>query len=179
MEDPFLLKLQANENAAWNEAYDQLYRIGQASIALKGPQFSEDRNDIIIKVITYVSTGVVKKKFNDWNHVKNAFRKTLSERTNDFFRKAKRSKEDFYDPQDLPEPDRNALDDQPPVLSADEMIILFESLDPPLRQQIFFWIYVEGLTAQQVTDRHGHNRNNVLSHLARGYKRLREKLPNR
>lgn len=167
--------------AAWSDAYPLLWEAAMrvARCRLAGSEHESDREDAVSNAIQQVVRGVIENSAESFNQIQTfddvlgMTRHIVRQRITDFLRSRERRPEDVVE--DLPEVIAAAADDQRFNLA--ELLCEVDRLqpDPPL-PQIFRDRFIEGWSTDEIAIRRSLNRNTLLSHFAKGFRTLRERL---
>jgi DNA-directed RNA polymerase specialized sigma24 family protein len=178
---PELDALRAGHEKAWALAYPPLWEAGMriARIRLAGERFEPDREDLVSTALQQVISGICGKageSFNQistWDDVLVMMRHIVRLRVTDFFRSAESRKEDAVE--ELPE----IIDAAPemPRFQLNELMKEVDHLEPnPPVPQLFRDRFIEGWSTDEIAERRKINRNTLLTHFAKGFRVLRERL---
>ena len=185
LQKPRLDELRARDErisaAAWNVAYPLLWEAGMriACIRLAGERHAHDREDLVSTALQQLMRGLLDGKtesFNQistWDDCLGMTRHIVRQRITDFFRSHERNREDAVE--ELPE----VIADTPDSLrfNLHELLHEVDRLEPnPPLPQVFRDRFVEGWSTDEIATRHSMNRNTLLSHFAKGFRLLRERL---
>lgn len=173
--------LRSGDAPAWSAAYPLLWEAGVliARIRLAGGRFEQDREDLVSTALQQFMRGLIEgraENFNQiatWDDCLGMLRHIVRSRIMDFLRTRERRREDAV--AELPEP--------PPDVTPETRFNLTELLnevdrlepDPPL-PQVFRDRFIEGWSTDEIAGRRSINRNTLLSHFAKGFRVLRERL---
>lgn len=182
---PSLNELRASDEhssaVAWNAAYPLLWETGMriACIRLAGERFAQDREDLVSTALQQLIRGLMEGKaesFNQiatWDDCLGMTRHIIRQRIIDFLRSRERSREDAVE--ELPE----VIADTPNSLrfNLDELLREVDCLEPnPPLPQVFRDRFMDGWSTDEIAARRSMNRNTLLSHFAKGFRVLRERL---
>ena len=167
--------------AAWSDAYPLLWEAAMrvARCRLSGSEHEHDREDAVSTAIQQVVRGVIENSADSFNQIQTfddvlgMTRHIVRLRITDFLRSRERRPEDGVE--ELPELIDATPDDQRFNLA--ELLSEVDRLqpDPPL-PQIFRDRFIEGRSTDEIATRRNINRNTLLSHFAKGFRTLRERL---
>ena len=185
LEPPSLVELRSRDErtstAAWNAAYPLLWEAGMriACIRLSGERHAQDREDLVSTALQQFIRGLLEGKtqsFNQistWDDCVGMTRHIVRQRIFDFFRSHERSREDAVE--ELPEVIADTA--SPLRFNLDELLHEVDRLEPnPPLPQVFRDRFMEGWSTDEIATRRSINRNTLLSHFAKGFRLLRERL---
>ncbi len=185
LQEPSLNELRARDerasSAAWNAAYPLLWEAGMriACIRLAGERFVQDREDVVSTALQQFIRGLVEGKTDSFNQIVTwddcliMTRHIVRQRIIDFLRTRERSREDAVE--ELPEVIANTPDSL--RFNLDELLHEVDGLEPnPPLPQVFRDRFIDGWSTDEIAARRSINRNTLLSHFAKGFRVLRERL---
>jgi|GEM_PF-988708 len=173
--------LRTGDAAAWSAAYPLLWEAGMtlARIRLAGGRFEPDREDLESTALRQFMRGLIEGKvesFNQiatWDDCLGMTRHIVRSRIMDFLRARERSREDAVE--ELSEPPPDATPEA--RFNLTELLTEVNRLEPnPPLPQVFRDRFIEGWSTDEIASRRSINRNTVLSHFAKGFRVLRERL---
>lgn len=150
-----------------------------ARCRLSGSEHEHDREDVVSTAIQQVVRGVVENSADSFNQIQTfddvlgMTRHIVRLRITDFLRSRERRPEDGVE--ELPE-----LIDATPNEQRFNLAELLNEVDnlqpdPPL-PQVFRDRFIEGWSTDEIATRRSINRNTLLSHFAKGFRTLRDRL---
>jgi RNA polymerase sigma factor (sigma-70 family) len=167
--------------AAWSAAYPWLWEAGMrvARCRLAGSEHEPDREDVVSTAVQQVVRGVIGNSAESFNQIQTfddvlgMTRHIVRQRITDLLRSKDRRPEDVVE--ELPE----LVDATPNDLRFNLAELLTEvdhlQPDPPV-PQVFRDRFVEGWSTDEIAARRSINRNTLLSHFAKGFRTLRDRL---
>lgn len=151
-----------------------------ARCRLAGGEHESNREDIVSTALQQVVKGVIEGKQESFNQISGfddllaVMRHIVRLRVTDFFRAQSRNREDGVEtlPDVLDEVHREA-----PLVDLEEMMAEVDRLEPnPPLPQVFRDRFIEGWSTDEIAARRSINRNTLLSHFAKGFRILRQRL---
>lgn len=150
-----------------------------ACIRLAGERFVQDREDVVSTALQQFIRGLVEGKTDSFNQIVTwddcliMTRHIVRQRIIDFLRTRERSREDAVE--ELPEVIANTPDSL--RFNLDELLHEVDGLEPnPPLPQVFRDRFIDGWSTDEIAARRSINRNTLLSHFAKGFRVLRERL---
>lgn len=183
--EPSIHDLRSHEEkrsaAAWHKAYPLLWESGMriARIRRAGERYEPDREDAVSTALQQLTRGVIENRSESYNQLSSfddllgMMRHIVRLRITDLFRSRERRTEDAVE--ELPEivdltPDSTRF-------QLNELLLEVDRLEPnPPLPQVFRDRFIEGWSTDEIAARRSMNRNTLLSHFAKGFRVLRDRL---
>ena len=150
-----------------------------ARCRLVGSEHEHDREDAVSTAVQQVVRGVIENSAESFNQIQSfddvlgMSRHIVRLRITDFLRSRERRPEDVVE--ELPELIAATPNEQRFNLS--ELLAEVDHLQPnPPLPQIFRDRFIEGWSTDEIATRRSINRNTLLSHFAKGFRTLRDRL---
>jgi hypothetical protein len=181
---PDLAALRSRQPAvsqrAWAAAYRLLHEAGHftARFALAGPEWEEEREDLVMTALGQLVQGVIEnseESYNGlagWDDVVGVMRAIVRRRVTDFLRQRGRRPLDYVET--LPETGLVTSMDEGPFTRT-ELWEAVAELDPPL-PELFQDRFITGWNTTEIAGRRSMNVNTLLTHFARGFRLLKTRL---
>lgn len=150
-----------------------------ARIRRAGERYEPDREDAVSTALQQLTRGVIENRSESYNQLSSfddllgMMRHIVRLRITDLFRSRERRTEDAVE--ELPEivdltPDSTRF-------QLNELLLEVDRLEPnPPLPQVFRDRFIEGWSTDEIAARRSMNRNTLLSHFAKGFRVLRDRL---
>lgn len=150
-----------------------------ARIRLAGERYEPDREDAVSTALQQLTRGVIENRSESYNQLSSfddllgMMRHIVRLRITDLFRSRERRPEDCVE--EIPEiadltPDSTRF-------QLNELLLEVDRLEPnPPLPQVFRDRFIEGWSTDEIAARRSMNRNTLLSHFAKGFRVLRDRL---